>query len=53
MYDYYQNHPSIITTLNKPQAVTSSKTLTLSDFDKHHETMLSEDMEEGWAAELQ
>jgi hypothetical protein len=53
MYDYYQNHPLIITTLNKPQAATSSKTLILSDFDKHCETMLSKDIEEGWAAELQ
>jgi hypothetical protein len=52
MYFVQHTHPLIITTLNKPQAATSSKTLTLSNFDKHCKIMLSEDMEEGWATEL-
>ena len=53
MYHYYQSRPS--TALNKSastQATTSQETPTLSEFDKHRETLLSDDMEEGWASEL-
>jgi hypothetical protein len=32
--------------------MTSSETATLSKLDKHHETLLSKDTEEGWASEL-
>ena len=55
MFHYYQTHPSTDTTLNgstQTQAATSSKTPTISEFDKHCETLLSDDMEEGWASEL-
>ena len=55
MYHYYQNRPSTITTLNvsaQTQASTSSETLNMSEFDKHRETLLAADVEEGWASEL-
>ena len=39
-----------------PSANTSSATSTsadaMSEFDKHHETLLSDNLEEGWASEL-
>jgi hypothetical protein len=52
MYKYYQSRPSTVNRSAQTQATTSSKTATLSEFDKHRETLLSEDMEEGWASEL-
>jgi hypothetical protein len=53
MYDYYKSRPS--TAVGKPvstQAATSPETPILSEFDKHRETLLSDDTEEGWASEL-
>jgi hypothetical protein len=47
MYKYYQSRPSTINGSAQTQAMTSSETATLSKFDKHRETLLSEDMEEG------
>jgi hypothetical protein len=52
MYKYYQSRPSTVNGSAQTQATTSSETATLSEFDKHRETLLSEDMEEGWASEL-
>jgi len=55
MFHYYQTRPSTIATLNRStqtQAATSDETSTMSEFDKHRETLLSDDMEEGWASEL-
>ena len=55
MFHYYQNHPSTVATLNRStqtQAATSGKTSTMSEFDKHYETLLSNNMEEEWASEL-
>ena len=55
MFHYYQTRPSTIATLNESaqtEAATSSETPTLSEFNKHRETLLSDDMEEGWASEL-
>jgi len=55
MFHYYQTRPSTLATLNgsaQTEAATSSETPTLSEFDKHRETLLSDDMEEGWASEL-
>ena len=52
MYKYYQSRPSTVNRSAQTQATTSSETATLSEFDKHRETLLSEDMEEGWASEL-
>ena len=53
MYKYYQSRPSTVNGSAQTQAMTSSETATLSKFDKHRETLLSEDTEEGWASELQ
>lgn len=52
MYKYYQSRPSTVNGSAQTQATTSSETATLSEFDKHRETPLSEDTEEGWASEL-
>jgi hypothetical protein len=52
MYKYYQSRPSTVSLSAQTQATTSSETATLSEFDKHRETLLSEDTEEGWASEL-
>jgi len=52
MYKYYQSRPSTVNWSAQTQATTSSETATLSEFDKHRETLLSEDTEEGWASEL-
>ena len=52
MYKYYQSRPSTVNESAQTQATTSSETATLSEFDKHRETLLSEDTEEGWASEL-
>lgn len=54
MAEYYNNRPSmapIVPTANASSA-TSTSAHVLSEFDKHHETLLSEDLEEGWASEL-
>ena len=52
MYNYYQSRPSTVNGSAQIQATTSSETPTLSEYDKHRETLLSEDTEEGWASEL-
>jgi hypothetical protein len=48
MAEYYSSRPSAasrnITSDNNPS-------ITLSDFDKHRETLLSNDVEEGWVSE--
>ena len=49
MAEYYNNRPSVA-----PASVTSNSepSIALSEFDKHRESLLSNDIEEGWAAEL-
>ena len=49
MAEYYNNRPSVA-----PTSVTSNSepSIALSEFDKHRESLLSNDIEEGWAAEL-
>ena len=54
MAEYYQDHP-----LARPQqantrdhANTAAKVSVLSEYDKVHETLLTDDAEEGWASEL-
>ena len=58
MAAYYKNCPStapIVPSANTSSA-TSTSTLALghamSEFNKHRETLLSDDLEEGWASEL-
>ena len=56
MAEYYHNRP--LTAPIVPAVNASSATSTLlaahamSEFDKHRETLLSNDLEEGWASEL-
>jgi len=55
MAEYYKTRPSAVATAkgsapNKDS--TSSLARNLSEYDKHRETLLSDDAEEGWASEL-
>ena len=54
MAEYYNNHPSTAPTVPAVNAssATSTSTHVLSEFDKHCEILLLEDLEEGWALEL-
>jgi hypothetical protein len=49
MAEYYSTRPPIA-----PTPVTSDPdpSITVSDFDKHRETLLADDIEEGWVSEL-
>jgi hypothetical protein len=48
---YYKNRPSSAPIV--PSANPSSATgHAMSEFDKHRETLLSDDLDEGWASEL-
>jgi len=51
---YYKNRPSAATRITSSQADGSARNNapTLSEFDKHCESLLSNDSEEGWASEL-
>ena len=49
MEEYYSTRPSVKTT---PIASDSDPTITVSEFDKHRETLLLNDVEEGWVPEL-
>lgn len=48
MAEYYRTRPSIAAT---PISV-PDPSITVSEFDKHRESLLSNDVEEGWVAEL-
>jgi hypothetical protein len=49
MAEYYRNRPSVTPT---PSASNPDLSITLSEFDKHRESLLTDDAEEGWASEL-
>ena len=55
---YYKNCPSsalIVPSANPSSATSTSTSATghaMSEFDKHHKTLLSDNLEEGWASEL-
>jgi hypothetical protein len=51
MAEYYKNRPTAATT-NVPTNQDDAKMPTMSEFDKHRETLLSNDATEGWASEL-
>ena len=56
MAQYYRNRPSAVP-LNVPTNSTSPATTPteghhLTEFDRHRESLLSDDLEEGWASEL-
>jgi hypothetical protein len=60
MAEYYKNRPTA--RANLPQAgpavddsarvATSADTVYISEYDRQRETLLSDDLEEGWASEL-
>lgn len=59
MAQYYENRPSAIPFAQTSPNLTDSENLNatqqapvLSDYDVHHETLINDDMEEGWASEL-
>ena len=57
MAEYWKSRPSAIATAssasrNQKTALASGARRTISGFDKHHEILLSNDAEEGWASEL-
>ena len=49
MAEYYSTRPQVV-----PTPVTSNPdpSITVSDFDRHREMLLSNDVEEGWVSEL-
>jgi hypothetical protein len=49
MAEYYSSRPAVA-----PTSLTSDSdpSITLSEFDKHRESLLSNDVEEGWVPEL-
>lgn len=49
MAQYYKNRPSTTVSHTEKNVEDVSE---MSEFDKHRETLLSEDAEEGWASEL-
>src|SRR5882762_1469915 len=56
MAEYYKNRPTapIVPSVNASSAMssTSAPSHAMSEFDKHRENLLSDDLEEGWASEL-
>ena len=55
MAEYYRTRPSAVATAKgsaNNKDTTSSSARTVSEYDKHRETLLSDDAEEGWASEL-
>ena len=51
MAEYYRNCPASTTT-NIDMEKDTINTMELSDFNKHCQTLLMDDAEEGWASEL-
>ena len=51
MAKYYENWSTTAAT-NVPTNQDDAEMHTMSEFDKHHETLLSDDATEGWAPEL-
>lgn len=49
MADYYRNRPTVAPT---PASNATDCSFTVSEFDKHRETLLLDDAEESWASEL-
>ena len=50
MEQYYNNWPSAVTTVNGSSRNSSASVL--SKVDKHHETLLADDTDKGWASKL-
>jgi hypothetical protein len=56
MAEYYRNRPSVVAAIPRDVATRNGDEgdaiRALSDFDKHRKTLLSQEIEEGWASEL-
>lgn len=53
MAEYYKTRPSAVAIPSKSAAGDCTKDpRTLSEYDKHRKTLISDDMAEGWASEL-
>ena len=52
MAEYYKNHPSSTAINVDTEKEVEGDATEMSDFDKHCETLLMDDAEEGWASEL-
>ena len=52
MAEYYKNRPSSTAINVDMEKEVEGDATEMSDFDKHHETLLMDDAEEGWASEL-
>ena len=50
MAEYYSTHPPVAPTSTITSDLDSS--INVSEFDKHRETLLSNDVEDGWVPEL-
>ena len=51
MAEYYENRSTTAAT-NVPTDQGDAEMHAMSEFDKHHETLLSDDATEGWASKL-
>jgi hypothetical protein len=52
MARYYKDRPIVVAAATDSNDAEPQDAYELSDFDKHRETLLSEDAEEGWASKL-
>jgi len=55
MAEYYKTRPKaapIVPSMNASSSATSTSADAMLEFDKHCETLLSDNLEEGWASEL-
>jgi hypothetical protein len=52
MAEYYRIRPSVAPSTASASTYNSDFSITISEFDKHRESLLSVDAEEGWASEL-
>ena len=51
MAEYYENRSTTVAT-NIPTNQDDAEMHVMSEFNKHHETLLSDNATEGWASEL-
>jgi len=55
MAEYYKTRPSTVATLDgsaENDIPTAKEARTMSEYDKHRKTLLSDDVVEGWSSEL-
>jgi hypothetical protein len=52
MAEYYKNRARVVPARASSATSRSTSAANISEFDKHRENLLSEDLEEGWASEL-